>query len=248
MNVINHPGNANKRGKEEEDSVKGVADAVVEGRLALFWRIYRWRDDHHRDCKVCDKRDRRGLCWRGSDGAYSKGGGGRYQTEGGGQGSSVEGSAWEHWWWREERTSREAWLSTWRHWRKSVVESALKAMGRDHKHCTIQGTWVNKEGVVVDMEEWGEVLVAKGLDWFGGVAGNLPQGEPFGVDGGQLMNQIAIMVKNTLSSISKGANEGDKKNGESRVGGVASKEWELGLSLVVLPVSKTHKPSMGLLW
>jgi hypothetical protein len=65
----------------------------------------------------------------------------------------------------------------------------------------IERAWGGEESMVVDVQEWVEV-VAKGADNQGsGMTSSVPRSEPFGVDGSELMDPVASRVRNALSSI-----------------------------------------------
>jgi hypothetical protein len=238
LNVIDCPGKASKRGEEKENRVQSITDVIVKGWFTFFGKA---------TGKEMVTMDIAGFVAKGARGggvlvekrhtelatkekAIGVGGkamvgettgeGVHGHTSGRGEegGEDVQGG------WVKGVAALEKGRRG-----QMLVELALETSGRgvEDKGGSVQGAWGGEEVLVVGVEEGGEV-VTKGGDEGGGVAGGLPRGKPFGVDGGKLVDRVAITVRDTLCGVAKGADEGDEEGRECRVGGIPKAKAPLG--------------------
>jgi hypothetical protein len=96
-----------------------------------------------------------------------------------------------------------------------MVDAVLKAFGWDVENQLRQGDGIRggEETMVVYRCE-GREVVAKDSDGPCGVAGGLPSGEVFCINGWELVNLVGVAVGDTLGGIADRSNEGNKESRE----------------------------------
>jgi hypothetical protein len=97
----------------------------------------------------------------------------------------------------------------------------------EHKVMNGKGMQMGKEVSIIDIQKCWEV-VAKGVEKSKGVAGSCPSGNPFGVNGGELVDGITIPVQDALDCAANGADQGYQKRREGSLGGIIKAKTTFG--------------------